>query len=80
MVEISKYELDLAPLEKRIHYFEKPFDVKPNLLIVGVGLIRYIDKFLFEIENYSDDTQKITVYVSEMPFSLFEFDEITDKV
>ena len=80
MVEIFKYEFDLAPLEKRIHYFEKPFDVNPNFAIVGVAWIRSIDKFKFEIENVLDDTQKLTVYVSEMSFSRFEFDESDLKV
>ena len=80
MVEIFKYEFDLASLEKRIHYFEKPFELNPNFATVGVAWIRNVDKFHFEIENVLDDAQKITVYVSEMPFYRFEFDETTDKV
>lgn len=75
MVEIFKYEFDLAPLEKRIHYFEKPFELNPNFATVGVAWIRNVDKFHFEIENVLDETQKLTVYVSEMSFYRFEFDE-----
>ena len=75
MVEIFKYEFDLSPLEKRIHYFEKPFEMNPNFAIVGVALIRKVDKFHFEIENVLNETQKLTVFVSEMSFYRFEFDE-----
>ena len=80
MVEIFKYEFDLAPLEKRIHYFEKPFELNPNFATVGVAWIRNVDKFHFEIENVLDEAQKLTVYVSEMSFYRFEFDETVLKV